>query len=243
MKMTNEQILAYSYRYSGDWQKIKNAILRQEPYTCIASEEKYITILDKQYPDRLRLLENPPWILFYKGNIHLLKTDCIGIVGSRNACTYGKCVTQYVVHKNKNCTIVSGLAKGIDAVAHQTAIEMGKTIGVIGCGLATIYPIENKELYDKMSQNHLIITEYPFFVKVKKHHYPFRNRIIAALSRQLYVTQATLKSGTMHTVNAALLLPCEIYVAPYPLFDKQGEGCNILIQEGAQLIMENNVNT
>ena len=239
--MDVRKILAqYSYKYEGDWNKICKAIINKESIENINIHEKYITIFDDEYPESLKKLRFPPWVLFYKGDISLLKKECISIVGSRNACNYGEDITRKIVNSNKNKVIVSGLAKGIDAIAHDEAIKCTKTIAVIGCGLNHVYPLENIKLYKIIEKDHLIISEYPCFTKVKKYHFPFRNRIIAALSEKLFVTQARVKSGTMLTVNEALNLSKEVYVVPYPLFLKEGEGCNLLISEGANIILEIN---
>ena len=194
-------------------------------------------VFDDDYPIQLKELRFPPWILFYEGNISYLKYSCVSIVGSRTALTYGSEITQMIVKKfAKDYVFVSGLAKGIDAVVHGTAIEVGKTVGVLGCGLDVVYPKCNDYLYKEMRKNHLIITEYPRFVKPEKHFFPWRNRLIAALGKVLIVTQARIKSGTMLTVNEAINLSKEICCVPYPLGEIEGEGCNLLIQQGAQII-------
>ncbi len=235
-----DKIVYYAYKYSGDWTQIAEAIKNNEEICDCVIEDKYITVFDEKYPECLKRLRFPPWILFYEGNLDLLNEECISIVGSREATKYGEGITRLIVRNNLDKVIVSGLAKGIDAIAHDEAIKKGKTIGIIGCGLKNEYPLSNKYLYDILKKEHLIISEYPYFVKAKKHHFPWRNRLIAALGKEIYVTQAKIKSGTMLTVNEAINLSKEIYVAPYPLFVKEGEGCNLLISQGANIILELN---
>ena len=126
--------------------------------------------------------------------------------------------------------IISGLAKGIDACAHENST---KTIGVLGCGIDYIYPRCNYDLIKKMERENLIISEYPGMSKPLGYHFPFRNRIIACLSSTTYVMQSTLKSGTMTTINEALELGKEVRVLPYDIFNEYGENNNHLIYEGA----------
>jgi len=132
-------------------------------------------------------------------------------------------------------TIVSGMAKGIDSIAHKTCLkEKGKTIAVVGSGLDFTYPKENLELQKEIEQNGLIISEYPDFVVPKAYHYPNRNRIIACLSNAIVVTEAKVRSGTLITVRYGLECGKEIFAVPYLA---NGEsGCNLLIKEGAQLV-------
>ena len=147
---------------------------------------------------------------------------------------YGVMVSQQIVEKLKNdFTIVSGLAKGIDTIAHSGAV---KTIAVVGNGINVCYPKNNSELYKYMKEQQLIISEYPLDTPPEKYHFPFRNRLIAALGESLIVPQATLHSGAMITVNEALALGKEVYTVPYRLTDPEGSGCNYLLGQGAKMI-------
>ncbi len=233
-----DKLCDYAIYYDGSWSKIAKAISLEENvphFTC----DHFITIEDEEYPDSFRNLRFPPWVIFYHGNIHLLKEKCISIVGSRMASDYGIACTKKIVKElQEEYTIVSGLAKGIDAVAHLSAIKEKKhTIGVIGSGLLTHYPRCNEDLYQSMFQHELIISEYPDKVGVRKEHFPWRNRLIAALGDKLIVSEASCKSGTMLTVNEAICLSKEIYVVPYPLTDEES-GCNLLVSQGANLIYD-----
>ena len=199
-----DRIVQYAYMYDGDFNKISNAIINNEIIYKQEIKDNYITYLDNEYPIEFKKLRFPPWVIFYKGDISLLNKKCISIVGSRNACDYGIRVTKDIVRMNNDKVVVSGLAKGIDAIAHVEAIKYSKTIGVIGSGLSIKYPYCNKDIYDIMEKEHLIISEYPYHTKVKRHHFPFRNRLIASLGECLYVSQASIKSGTMLSVNEAI---------------------------------------
>ncbi|MGB4985733.1 MAG: DNA-processing protein DprA [Erysipelotrichaceae bacterium] len=243
MTIKREQLLYYSIKYFGDYFKILKAISNNENYYNVDYSVKYITIVDKDYPDNLRLLQYPPFVLYYKGDINILKYRGVSVVGSRICCDYSKdYALNMAKYLNDDIVIISGLAMGIDAYAHTSAIKYGnKTIGVIGCGLDVIYPIQNKDLYQIMFDNHLVISEYPLGVKPDKYHFPFRNRIIAALGNKMIVLCATLKSGTMHSVNYALELNKDVYCLPHKVDCQFGKGCNYLISCGAMIILDEKI--
>ncbi len=234
-----EYLARLSIKHEGNWHAIKKGIEQEENVDNISIEEHYITLLDPGYPIQLKELRNPPWVLFYQGDVSLLSTPMATIVGSRKITAYGRDVTRLATDiLSRKFTIVSGLAKGVDACAHQAAMQRGHTIGVVGCGLATQYPLENSDLYLHMSARHLIISEYPRLTPIRKYHFPWRNRILAALGQCIVVTQASTKSGTLLTVNEALDLDRDIYCFPYSFFDNEGFGCNRLIAEGAIIIYD-----
>lgn len=232
------QLVSYSYSYDGNWSKIAKAIQNQETIPSIPIKESYLTILDKDYPEAFRKLRFPPWVLYYQGNLNLLKQPMITIIGSRKMTPYGKTMTMFISKTlATKYVIVSGLAKGVDGCAHETTIlNHGKTIGIIGSGLDTEYPKGNAALYQEMKQNHLILSEYPRHVKVSKANFPWRNRLLAALGEKIIVTQASIHSGTMLTVNEAIALSKDIYCFPYPYGSEEGEGCNYLLQQGASML-------
>lgn len=235
-----EKIAQYAYLYQGDYNQIAKAIAQKEEVKFQPIFEQYITIVDKEYPKILKSLEYPPWILFYQGDISLLNTKMVTVIGSRLASQKAlencSLICQELL---KNFTIVSGLAKGIDGYAHQTAIEYdGKTIGVIGSGLKYQYPLCNQLLYQKMKTNHLILSEYPFATPVMKHHFPWRNRILACLGMHIIVVEASRRSGTMHTVNQALSLGKNIFAVAGNFEDETTSGCSQLIEDGATILYE-----
>lgn len=238
--MDRDTLAQYSYKYEGSWHKIAKAIKDNEEVVPVVIKENYITFLDKDYPERLRSLRYPPWVLFYKGDISLINNPMVAVIGAREIGTYGYNSTKKIVNEiPRRYSIVSGLARGTDGVAHACSLAMGrKTIGVIGSGLKWYYPRENKGIYLQMEKDGLILSEYPSDVGVKNYHFPWRNRIIAALSDKVIVTAAKKRSGTMITVNEAISLGKEIWCVPYPLDDVFGEGCNSLIQLGAHIITD-----
>lgn len=230
--MDKAKLISYSFYYLGEYNKILHAISNNIDVPSVYIPNA-ITIFDDEYPKELFNLKYPPFVLYYKGNLDLLKQEAIAIVGSRNPCEYALKATQSLVKANKNKVIVSGLAKGIDACAHENAI---KTIGILGCGIDYIYPRCNYDLIKKMEKEELILSEYPAHSKPIGYHFPFRNRLIACLSSKTYIMQSTLKSGTMTTVNEALELGREVKVLPYDVFNEDGINNNHLIYEGANLI-------
>lgn len=236
----NDVIFYFACLHNGDWKEIYNSIVQKESVDenrlkefKELHKEEFITILDEEYyPDCLRNIINPPFILFYKGDISLLKNQkLISIVGTRHPSTYGEQITEQFTldFVNNDYVIVSGLAKGIDSIAHKTAINNnGKTIGIIAGGIDTIYPSCNANIYSKMD---LIISEFPSGVEVTSDKFNFRNRIVAALGKGVLVTQAFSRSGTLITVRHALEQGRQIYAIPSNIND--GCICNDLIKEGA----------
>ena len=206
-----ERLLYYAIKYDGDYNKIKKAMDNNEKYKIIKYDGNYICICDEQYPNTLKELKNPPFVLFYEGDSSLLYKSAISVVGSRDISVLGKSYVQTLLkYLNKEYVIISGMARGVDGFVHEFALTSHQTIGVIGCGLNITYPLENDELYKKMRQQQLLISEYPNGVKPYAWHFPMRNRIIAALGKCLVVIEAKKRSGTLLTVNEALELAHEI---------------------------------
>lgn len=237
--MDKRELLAlFSVQFNGDWSLIAKAIQTNlQPLNC-EIKDAYITIYDEAYPKEFHALRFPPWVIFYEGNLSLLEKRKVSIVGARDSIPYGEKWTKEIVRTLKDRYVfVSGLAKGIDACVHEEAIlSNGNTIGIIGQGLGSVYPKSNQALYDVMRKDHLILTEYPHYVGVRKHHFPWRNRLIASLGEVLFVSQARQKSGTMLTVNEAIQLSKDIYCLAYPFEHPEGEGCHQLIEQGANIL-------
>ncbi|WP_294351817.1 DNA-processing protein DprA [uncultured Clostridium sp.] len=198
----------------------------------------FITINDKEYPEKLKEIEIPPYGLFYKGDINLLNTRTIAIVGSRLCTNYGIEVTKLLTKElnGYNITIVSGGAKGIDSVAHSTSVyEEGKTIVVLGCGIDVVYPYSNRFLFKDIEKSGLIISEFLPKVAPLKYNFPRRNRIISALSELVIVVEASEKSGSLITANYALEQGRNVMAIPGSIYSKASNGCNKLIRDGAQV--------
>ena len=235
-----KQILYYAIKYKGEYNLIKKAIIRNEEWFDVEYNGKYITILDDEYPKILFELKDPPFILFYEGNLKLLNSYMVCIIGSRNCSKYAdKACHDLIMKLPKDYVVISGLAKGIDSLAHLNAIELGySSIGIIGCGCNVVYPKENEFLYREIKKYHLLLSEYPNDTKPLAHHFPSRNRLLACLSNKCYVVEAKSKSGTMITANYAVDLDREVIAFPYRYDDEFGKGCNELIEQGASIYIE-----
>ena len=196
------------------------------------------SILDEIYPEYLREIYNPPTLLFYQGNLDLLKFPKLAFVGSRNNTSSGnQAVEKLVKELNQNFIIVSGLAKGIDSMSHIASIKcQTATIAVIGTGLDIHYPSENHKLQDYLAEHQLILTEYGPGEKALKFHFPERNRIIAGLSRGVVVVEAKLRSGSLITAERAMEEGRDIFAVPGSIVNGNSEGCHHLIQQGAKLV-------
>ncbi|SFF85450.1 DNA-processing protein DprA [Streptococcus equinus] len=226
--------------------KCKNPILFMEKYKSLDSkslrkvfnQNPSISILDDEYPIELKNCYNPPVLLFYQGNVDLLKRPKMAVVGARTASQTGtKSVQKIVSELGNQFVIVSGLARGIDTSAHISALKNGgATIAVIGCGLDVHYPKENKLLQEYLGKNHLILSEYAVGEAPLKFHFPERNRIIAGLSQGVIVAEAKMRSGSLITCERALEEGRDVFAIPGNILDGKSDGCHHLIKEGAKCI-------
>ncbi len=225
-------LIYYAIKYEGNYNRIRKAIIDEE-VAAKTNCTNCITIFDSEYPKEFLDLKCPPFVLFYKGNLELLKGEKIAIVGSRKPSDYALEATRLLALNKQDKVIVSGLAKGIDGQAHSYA---KKTIAILGSGIDYIYPRENYKLYERIASEGLLLSEYPYKSIPYAYNFPFRNRLIAALASEVYIMEAHEKSGTLTTINEALELAREIKVLPFNLFQKEGAYNNRLIQDGALLI-------
>ncbi len=198
----------------------------------------FVHINEEDYPYLLKNIFDPPILLYYIGR--LPKDEyLVAIVGTRMSNSYGESVTSYI-SKNlaaRNIGVVSGLAYGIDTIAHRSALDNnGYTIAVVGCGLDICYPASNQNLMEEIKKKGLIISEYPLGMKAMPHHFPMRNRIVAGLSEATIVTQAPKNSGAIITANLALSEGREVLTVPADIFNKKCTGNNELIKDGAGVI-------
>lgn len=202
---------------------------------------KVLKITDNDYPDKLKKIDTPPFMIFYKGDIKVLEKYSISIIGTRNATPYGEEVCKNITQELSinNVGIVSGGARGIDILSHRVCLENnGTPICVLGSGLLNYYPKENSVYFDRISENGCIISEYDLYTKPDKYNFPARNRIIGALGDGLIVIEAKERSGTMITVRYALEYGKDIAAVPGPIFWEKSVGCNKLIKDGAYIISE-----
>ena len=173
--------------------------------------------LDREFPKKLLGIEDCPFFLFYKGDLSLLNMPSIAIVGTRMPTSYGRMVTEKfssALAKN-NVAIISGLAYGIDTIAHRQSLDVGgKTIAVLGCGINNIYPADHQNLANTIAQKGLLLSEYCPSTKATRYSFPARNRIIAGLSDGVLITEAGIKSGTLYTRDYALDFGKDVFAVP-----------------------------
>jgi DNA processing protein len=201
---------------------------------------KIIKNTDYNYPKSLLNIKKPPSKLYVEGNDKLLNNTSLAIVGSRKCSEYGiKYAKEFAkTIADNNITIVSGLASGIDSVAHFTATNtIGNTIAVVGCGLNYVYPEENKELFDEILKNNgCIISEYEPDTEVNMSNFPKRNRIISGLSKGVLVIEAGYRSGSTITARYGFEQNKKVFCLPRNIGEKNGIGSNELIKKGAILV-------
>lgn len=198
---------------------------------------------DALYPKRLKEIYLPPVVLFYKGRLELFNRLSIGIVGARDHTEYSKEALEYLLPDilERKVSIISGLARGVDSLAHQLTLDLnGETIAVIGNGINICYPKENQSLYDAIGKKGLILSEYPLDSPPLKFHFPYRNRIIAGLSHGLCVIEAKLHSGSLITANVALSENRQVFALPGNITSEYSKGTNELITAGAFPIRNSN---
>lgn len=217
------------------------AITEFENFKQVEEELKFIDkykievlfISDEKYPKRLLNCYDCPTILFYKGNANLNQSKIISIIGTRINTSYGKEITEHLVAglKEQNVIICSGLAFGIDAIAHKAALQNEiATIGVLAHGLHTIYPTQHKSLAKQMLENGALITEFRNGDKPDKHNFPKRNRIVAGIADATVVIETALKGGSMITAELANNYNRDVFAFPGKATDNKSEGCNYLIK-------------
>ncbi|MDF2590140.1 MAG: hypothetical protein K0S41_3981 [Anaerocolumna sp.] len=214
----------------------------QENYAKLLSKGIYfVTIEDDNYPSKLKNIYNPPFALYYKGELPKESVPTIAIIGARNCSVYGREMAEYFAKElaRAGIQIVSGLARGIDGFAHTGALEVGGyTCGVLGCGADICYPKENFSLYLKMQENGCILSEYNVGTPPKAYNFPMRNRIISGISDGIFIIEAKEKSGSLITVDMGLDQGKNIYSLPGRVNDLLSLGCNNLIKLGAKLVTE-----
>ena len=201
-----------------------------------------LTIKDGSYPPSLKSIPDAPVVLYKKGPLPLPR-EAFAVVGARKASFEGMLLAEAIADTLSlaGITVVSGLARGIDAAAHKGALNgKGGTVGVLGCGIDRCYPMENWTLFESIGQVGALLTEYGPGADPRKHHFPERNRIIAGLSRGVLVVEASERSGSLITARLALDYGREVMAIPGRVFDDAYKGANGLIKQGALLVEDIN---
>jgi DNA processing protein len=200
-----------------------------------------LTWNDPDFPARLKEIYDVPPLLYVKGNITQEDEWTIAVVGTRRATIYGREVTERLVNDlvRNRITVVSGLARGIDSIAHRTALETGgRTIAVFACGLDEVYPPENVKLAQAIMEHGALVSEHPLGTRPKKEHFPLRSRIMSGLSLGVLVIEGDVNSGAMITANRALEQNREVFAVPGNVLSPASRGTNRLIKEGAKLVSD-----
>jgi DNA processing protein len=198
-----------------------------------------VTYQAKTYPQLLREVTGAPPLLFAQGQTALLHSACCAIVGSRAASHYGERHSRWFAHQlaSFGFTIVSGLAKGIDAAAHRGALQAeGATIAVMGTGIDQIYPRNNQTLFEQIIREGLVLSEFPLGFPPRAEHFPQRNRIIAGLSLGTLVVEGSLRSGSLITARLAMEQGRDVFAMPGPIHNGKSRGCHKLLRDGAALV-------
>ena len=224
---------------------IRQAQREVEPLSLLAIHEhnnlNFWTPSDREYPQLLWEIPDPPPILYYHGHlIQWNERNTVAIVGTRNATPYGKRWTKKLVSAlaSRGFTIISGMAEGIDGEAHKACLEVGgQTLAVVGTGVDRIYPYKHKSLYEQIVASGLVVSEYPQGTPPDKTHFPARNRIIAGLSRVTLVMEAPERSGALITAYQANEYGRDVYALPNSLEVNEAKGCLKLLGKGAQAIL------
>jgi DNA processing protein len=200
---------------------------------------RVVTLEHGEYPPLLKSVFAPPPMLFVLGDLEPCRQGGVAIVGSRASSPYGRRVAQEVARDLALAgkSVISGLARGIDTMAHKAALEAGgHTVGVLGCGLDRAYPRENRDLIREMAAKGAVISEFPLGTPPAAGNFPVRNRVISGLSQAVVIVEAGRKSGSLITARHALDQGREVFAVPGPVGSPQSEGCHDLIRQGAHLL-------
>lgn len=221
---------------SFDWE----GELKRETELCDRAGVRILTLLDEAYPEVLRNLYDPPLCLYVRGTLPAFPDNAVAVVGSRRMSSYGEMMTKHIAAGavKSGYTVVSGLAAGVDTIAHWAAIDNGGlTVAVLGGGLMRLHPQENTILARRIvEKGGAVISEFPMNFPVSRTSFPRRNRIVAGLCNATIVTEAGLESGALITARLALENGRDVFAVPGRADNPQAKGCHQLIREGAVLI-------
>lgn len=214
-----------------DWACLELEMLREKEYTLLTFE-------DKQYPQILREIVEPPLVLYCYGQAEVTGWAAVAVVGSRRPSAYGRTVAERLAEElaATGLVVVSGLARGIDTQAHRGALRSGRTIAVLGSGLDRMYPKENRMLAERIAEKGAVVSEFPLEAEPLHYHFPLRNRVISGLALACVVVEASRKSGALITARLALDQGREVLAVPGPVTSELSQGTNYLIKQGAELV-------
>ncbi len=216
------------------WDEVEKEIIKAENAAV-----KIVPFTDSSYPARLRMIADPPPLLYVKGEIRREDERAVAVVGSRSTSDYGRRVARDLCRglASLGFTVVSGMARGIDGTAHETALNAGgRTLAVLGSGVDRVYPAEHDKLYHRISENGAVLSEFPLGTRPLAFNFPARNRLISGLSLGVVVVEATEKSGSLITAAMAVEQGREVFAVPGEVGASRSRGAHRLIRQGAKLV-------
>ena len=245
-----ELLLYFSLKYDGNFDKIFDALksketidekLRSELFETFykSSSAKFTTLVSDNYPAKLKEISCPPFVLYYHGNLSLVDKNSVAVAGSLKPSEYEKKCTELYADElaKKEDVIITGMQEGVATIALKQAMKISdKVIAVLPCGIASYYPKQNKELYEAMCKNGLIISEYPRKLEVKKDQIVQRLRLVSGISDKVLLTETETKSKQHIIVSYALEQGKNVYAIPSGVMDKDFQGNNDLIKMGAIIV-------
>lgn len=231
--LTDKQVEALE-RYTEQWPP--------EAKYCEMREEgiELVTILDQNYPERLKNIPDAPYCLFVRGRMPAEDIPAVAVIGARECSEYGRYVARELGTSlgRHGVVVVSGMAKGIDGISQEAALEAGgRSVGVLGCGVDVCYPVRNRPLYERLVRTGAVLSAYPLGTPALPRNFPPRNRIVSGLADAVVVVEARAKSGTLITVDMALEQGREVYIVPGRVTDRLSDGCNRLVKQGAGILL------
>ncbi len=221
-----------------DWEK--HADVAAELERARKAGVRVITLRDPEYPETLRQIHDPPTVLYCLGGLEPRDKTALGVVGTRKPTAYGESCAKKLSYQlaYAGITVVSGLARGVDTLAHQAALAAhGRTVAVIGSGLSAIYPSENIPLAEKIAMSGAVLSEFPMTTVADRQSFPMRNRIVSGMSFGILVIEAAVRSGALITASQAGDQGRSLYAVPGRMDSLQSGGTNRLIQQGAKLVL------
>lgn len=225
------------------WQTVVQELTSQEMQQKVRELKQrqidIVTVLDERYPELLREIAQPPWVLYVLGNVSLLNEPSLAIVGTRRPSHYGMSVARKLSYQlaKRSWTIVSGMALGIDSEAHRGALEAeGNTIAVLGCGVDVVYPKSGRALYEHIIRSGAVVSELPPGTAPRPGFFPQRNRIISGLCRGSIIVEAEEKSGSLITADMSMDQNRDVFAIPGPITSRKSVGPHRLIQQGAKCV-------
>ncbi len=215
-------------------------LAREELRQAAKKNYSVLTAEDREYPEYLKEIFEPPFVLYCAGRVEVLNEAAVAIVGARKPTPYGSAVAEKLAFDlaSRGLVIVSGLARGIDSIVHWGAIKGGKTVAVLGSGLERMYPKENRSLFEKIMDRGAVVSEYPLSMPPLAFHFPLRNRVISGLALATVVVEAAGQSGSLITAQFALEQNRGVLAVPGNITSELSRGTNWLIQKGGGLVRD-----